>query len=80
MRVYIALTLSSAASALALRTTNSHVVHEKRHAALTGWLKREALAADVKLPMRVGLTQSNINNGQGAALLEDLYVISAAIG
>ena len=72
MRAHISLFLLLAASAVALTTPASHVLHEKRHAAITGWLKRDALGADVKLPMRIGLTQTNIHNGQGAALLEDM--------
>ncbi|KAF2717180.1 subtilisin-like protein [Polychaeton citri CBS 116435] len=48
-------------AALAAPATN-HVLHEKR-AHSTSWEKRDRLHGDVKLPMRIGLTQQNIDFG-----------------
>ncbi|TAQ88300.1 hypothetical protein B7494_g3398 [Chlorociboria aeruginascens] len=48
----------------------SHVVHEKRDVTTSIWVKRERIAADVLLPMRIGLTQRNLE--QGYDLLMDV--------
>ena len=40
-----------------------HVVHEKRETASRAWVKRSRLAPKTKLPMRIGLTQSNLDKG-----------------
>ena len=41
----------------------SHTVHEKRHISSSPWVKRDRIPADVLLPMRVGLTQKNLEKG-----------------
>jgi tripeptidyl-peptidase-1 len=47
-----------------------HVLHEKRETARSSWIKRDRLRPDVKLPMRIGLVQSNLD--QGHDLLMDV--------
>jgi tripeptidyl-peptidase-1 len=40
---------------------NSHVVHEKRDATSTKWVKRGKLSPDAILAMRIGLSQRNLD-------------------
>ena len=42
---------------------NHYVSHEKRHSLSSAWSKADRVHKDVKLPMRVGLTQSNLDKG-----------------
>lgn len=42
----------------------AHVSHEKRGTSYShGWSKRSKLGSEVKLPMRIGLTQSSLDIG-----------------
>jgi tripeptidyl-peptidase-1 len=59
-----------AATAAAIAVPADHVLHEKRHAEPKKWVKRDALEAEHKLPMRIGLTQRNLDNGH--SLLMDV--------
>ncbi|OQN96583.1 hypothetical protein B0A48_17013 [Cryoendolithus antarcticus] len=68
----LGLAASFAATVLSLSTPSSHVLHEKCHAEPKKWVKLEPVAADARLPMRIGLAQSNIENGVGAQLLEEI--------
>lgn len=54
--------LASATAAIAI--PNSHVVHEERAAAPERWVKRARVAPDSILPVRIGLTQSNLDRGE----------------
>ncbi|KAK3075448.1 hypothetical protein LTR53_001233 [Teratosphaeriaceae sp. CCFEE 6253] len=54
--------LGLVASCLAAPTTVHHVVHEKRSTS-GDWLRRDRVHEDVKLPMRIGLTQTNLDKG-----------------
>lgn len=40
----------------------SHVVHEKRHAAPVAWTKHSRAPKDTVLPVRIGLTQRNLEH------------------
>ncbi|KAF1990249.1 putative alkaline serine protease AorO [Aulographum hederae CBS 113979] len=51
-------TLASAAPA-----ATSHVVHAKRDAVPKQWVKRSKLESNVVLPVRIGLTQRNLEHG-----------------
>lgn len=51
-----------AGSSLAV-PSNSHVVHEKRGELGSTWLKRDAVPADMVLPVRIGMRQSNLDKG-----------------
>ncbi|OQN98397.1 hypothetical protein B0A48_15665 [Cryoendolithus antarcticus] len=49
------------ATAAAVPTPANHVLHEKRAESLS-WVKVARVHEDVKLPMRIGLIQSNLDN------------------
>ena len=49
---------------------DNHVVHEKREYAPRQWEKRAKVDPSVLLPVRIGLTQSNLD--RGAALLHEI--------
>jgi tripeptidyl-peptidase-1 len=51
-----------AVSVCAIPSSN-HVVHEKRSEAPKYWEKRSRLNPEGVLPMRIGLTQSNLHKG-----------------
>lgn len=52
-----------AVGAVATPLTTSHVVHEKRSALPHGWVRRGAVNKREILPMRIALTQSNMDKG-----------------
>ncbi|KAK3647834.1 Tripeptidyl-peptidase sed1 [Elasticomyces elasticus] len=54
------LLLSAVYSCIAAPTGLNHVLHEKRTVS-NHWQKGERVHGDVKLPMRIGLTQSNLD-------------------
>lgn len=43
--------------------TQHHVVHEKRHSHPAGWTRRGELSNSAILPMRIALTQRNLDQG-----------------
>ena len=58
-------TLAALASvALAAPTNNfqRHVLHERREPS-ENWVKSDRVHSDVKLPMRIGLVQGNLDRG-----------------
>jgi tripeptidyl-peptidase-1 len=56
------LTLIAAAQGIAVYS--HHVVHEKRVAVSSKkWVKRKKLSPTAILPMRIGLSQRNLENG-----------------
>ena len=57
-------TLALAACALALPKSSRHVVHERRNKGSV-WVPKEDYTVDknFKLPVRIGLTQSNLHLG-----------------
>lgn len=57
MRVLEVLSLVAAVASAA------HVLHEKREVGHAQWTKRSRLEPDRILPMRIGLTQSNLEKG-----------------
>ena len=70
----LAFTASLAASAAARPAVPaSHVLHEKRDLPPKKWVKRSRLDEEVTLPMRIGMTQSNLHIGDD--LLMEVYVI-----
>lgn len=62
MRCVLVLLASIAAGAVATPASN-HVQHEKRSSTPPGWWKHRKLAKDEVLPMRVALTQPNLEEG-----------------
>ena len=53
-------------------TQSSHAIHEKREVTHPRWMKRDRIHPSVKLPMRIGLSQSNLDRGM--EYLMDVYV------
>jgi tripeptidyl-peptidase-1 len=53
-----------AAAAIAAPTNNfqRHVLHERREPS-ENWIKGDRVHSEVKLPMRIGLVQGNLDNG-----------------
>ena len=50
-------------SVAAAPSQSSHVLHERRNSPLRNWVKRDKLERDYVLPMRIGLTQRNLEKG-----------------
>jgi len=42
---------------------SSHVVHEKRTTVLHEWKRANRLEKDAIIPLRIGLTQTNLDDG-----------------
>lgn len=57
-----ALVVLGAASPLASSRTD-HVVHEKRSAPPSGWQTRDRVEGHVKMPLKIGLKQRNLDMG-----------------
>jgi tripeptidyl-peptidase I len=49
-----------------------HVMHEKRQTPSSDWVKVARIEGSAILPMRIGLTQSNLHTGHD--LLMEVYV------
>ena len=60
----LALVAALAATAAAIPLEGNHVLHERRSATPKHWVKRSKLDRGVKLPMRIGMTQSNLDKGE----------------
>jgi len=41
----------------------SYVLHERRQEPSRAWIKRDRVAADAVLPMKIGLKQENLDEG-----------------
>jgi tripeptidyl-peptidase-1 len=59
----LAIVTAFAARVIAAPFPENHVVHERRDYVPKAWIKRDRLSADVELPVRVGMTQRNLENG-----------------
>ena len=78
MRLHFALLTAFALHAFAVPSASSHyTVHEKRDIPLKKWDKREALQPQGLLPMRIGLTQGNLDKGH--AMLMEMYVATRLV-
>lgn len=53
----------SVSNAAALAPRSSLVVHEKRTAPPTKWIKRDRVDPGAVLPVRIGLSQNNLEKG-----------------
>lgn len=54
--------------AQAAPSASNHVLHERRSASPSAWEKIDTLDARTTLPMRIGLTQSNLEAGRDALI------------
>lgn len=57
-------------AAIPTPTYTTHSLHEKRSAPPVLWAKRDRVLPDIVLPVRIGLTQSNLE--KGATLLDEV--------
>lgn len=57
------LAVSALAASVAAIPASTHVLHEKRSHVPHEWEKRSKVASTAKMPMRVGLTQRNLDRG-----------------
>jgi tripeptidyl-peptidase-1 len=57
------LTVASLACLASAIPSSRHVLHERRETAPRHWEKTSRLNPDAVLPMRIGLTQSNLDKG-----------------
>lgn len=60
-----------AATAMAVPTAHDYQLHERRDFIPKAWVEGKKLDGKVSLPVRIGLTQSNLDYGH--ELLMDLY-------
>jgi hypothetical protein len=63
-----------AASAMAVPTAHDYQLHERRDFIPESWVEGKKLDGNVSLPVRIGLTQSNLDYGH--ELLMDLYELA----
>ena len=71
MHLHILTCLSAIAiTATAAPTSSSYVVHEKRQSEPLNWRRYSRVDPSLVLPVRIGLTQSNLENGP--ALLDEV--------
>lgn len=64
MLLYHTLAIAAiAACSSAAPTTIRHVLHEERHAPAKDWVKGARIEKAAVLPVRIGLTQTNLENG-----------------
>lgn len=54
--------LAFAATVTALAVPDTHVVHEERESTSSRWIKRDRVKSHAKMPVRIGLAQSNLDN------------------
>lgn len=50
-------------ASVAAAPSSSHKIHERRSDAPKKWMKRDRVSSKAVLPMRIGLTQSNLHRG-----------------
>ncbi|KAF2152152.1 putative alkaline serine protease AorO [Myriangium duriaei CBS 260.36] len=61
-----------AGAAVGRTAPSSNVPHERRDAPLKRWAKLHRVKRDSILPVRIGLKQSNLDNGVGEAMLHEV--------
>jgi tripeptidyl-peptidase-1 len=59
----VACVVALAALTDARPSPSTHAVHEKRDGALRTWIKRDRVASDAILPIKIGLKQENLHRG-----------------
>lgn len=57
------LSAALAAQAIAIPVQADHVVHERRGYVPDAWVKRDRLDPAATLPVRIGMTQQNLDKG-----------------
>lgn len=77
MKHLLLLICTMALCAVAIPTANNYRLHERRDFTPEAWTQWKKLDGDTLLPVRIGLTQSNL--GQGHDLLMELYVFPLSV-
>lgn len=67
---FLMYSVAVALTATAAPTSTSHAVHEKRQLQPLNWEKYSRVDPSIVLPVRIGLTQSNLESGP--ALLDEV--------
>lgn len=70
-QVYVALAIAVLSDAAPAPI--KHVLHEKRERHALDWVKADRVEADAVLPIRIGLTQNNLDKGY--EYLMEVYVV-----
>ena len=60
------------ADAVTIPSSQTYVLHEKREAPLKRWVKKSKVDPRATLSMRIGLIQSNLHNGMGEKLIDEM--------
>lgn len=71
MKSSMLLLLGAAAAVIAMPAPHDYVVHERRDYIPNSWIKSKKLDGSTTLPVRIGLTQSNLDRGHD--LLMEMY-------
>jgi tripeptidyl-peptidase-1 len=71
MKSSILLLLGAAAAVIARPAPHEYVVHERRDYIPSSWIQSKKLDGSTTLPVRIGLTQSNLDRGHD--LLMEMY-------
>jgi tripeptidyl-peptidase-1 len=56
-----------------------HVLHEKREMPATDWVKGTRIEGNAVLPMRIGLSQTNLEKGYDYLSMSDIIVQSRPV-
>jgi len=72
MHVTSLLIVALAALTTALPSQSKHVLHEKRDGPMRNWVKRSRVSGTSNIPVRIGLTQSNLHKADD--LIMEVYV------
>lgn len=73
MKCSILLLGAAAIGAIAVPAPHNYELHEKREFMPSSWVEGKKLDGSTSLPVRIGLTQSNLNHGHD--LLMEMYVL-----
>lgn len=71
------LLLGAAAAVIALPAPHEYVVHERRDYIPNSWIQSKKLDGSTTLPVRIGLTQSNLDRGHD--LLMEMYAATGPL-
>ena len=71
LRHYLLFLCALVTSVIAVPTAHQYEVHERREYNTDAWTETQRLTGDTILPVRIGLTQSNLDRGHD--LLMDMY-------
>lgn len=76
MKCSILLLGAAAVSVLAAPKPHDYEVHERRDVIPSSWIEGKRLDGSTSLPVRIGLTQNNLDAGHD--MLMEMYVVPGA--